>query len=541
MNENSYFNPRDMWEQCNAAIESLEEDNSANDIIKNKILMFIAEPMLTGAAYEALKQHMLDYLTILQAMKLANEADLTDFRFLKLMSTGHELEGRFILEGKENAISAKRADEEKIEEYSKKAKKEKSVLLRQHYLAKVTHYMAMEVIEQKLYNEFQKKEAKYDAIEAYTCGLFEQGATIRAVVENALSGMQGAFQNGMYVADMNASWRSELNKVLGESNIQNSDEKILKGSISQKIQTELLEMGYTQKEIDILCQRGVSLTYKDISSLKLTVETEKVYRTEDGKALMYNGKIYYIYVPQTGIGYDVIWETEWKKVLKKTDFDLAAGVLGINMEDIPKEEITTGNKGYRVQEAKISSNDKNATTASAMHILMGMTGFLVSALQHTEVTLVFESNCDSRRVTISVGDSQSRLEFQEKDYNIPINTYQSAEDWMSEKYASDYAKGIYKSITGKNVPNMDAAYTITGTVDEGHRECNVSGYLSYSDTGEMIYTPLVLPGDTAYVAECMKHTGYYPEEILDCTELLSNSIVADEKVREILEEVLEEN
>ncbi len=202
MNENSYFNPEDMRSQCDAAINNLEEDNRANGIIEEKIMEFITEHTLAGKAFEAAKQQMLDYVAVLHAMKLANEADIADFRYLKLMSIGSEIDGNFILSEKEGALSERKINGEKAEKYRKKAQKEQSMLIRQQYMTKVAHYMAMEVINQELYNELQKEEEKYDAIESLTNGLFEQGTTIRLVVENALSSMQGAFQNGVYVPDM---------------------------------------------------------------------------------------------------------------------------------------------------------------------------------------------------------------------------------------------------------------------------------------------------------------------------------------------------
>lgn len=308
------------------------------------------------------------------------------------------------------------------------------------------------------------------------------------------------------------------------------------------MQTQLLKMGYTQKEIDLLCLYGINLTDTDIYNLKLTVGTDKIYRSEDAKALLYNGKVYYIYVPSNEISYDSnSWKMDWKKELTKMDFDLAAGVLGINLEDIPKEEISVNNGGYKVQEAKISSSDKNATTAVGLQVLLGIESFLTSALKHTEITLTFESSGDSRRVKIGVGDSQTRLRFQQMDYNVPINLYQSAEDYNGECEATNRAKEIYQVITGKSVQDEDGAYTITGTIDEGHRECNIAGYLSYSETGDLLYTPLILPGDTAYVAKCMKYTGYFPQEILEFTDVLSNPVVADEEIRVIFEEALEGN
>ena len=37
----------------------------------------------------------------------------------------------------------------------------------------------------------------------------------------------------------------------------------------------------------------------------------------------------------------------------------------------------------------------------------------------------------------------------------------------------------------------------------------------------------------------MQYTGFFPNEILDFTDLLSNPVVADEEVRKIFEEALE--
>lgn len=130
MNENSYFNPEDMRSQCDAAINNLEEDNRANGIIEEKIMEFITEHTLAGKAFEAAKQQMLDYVAVLHAMKLANEADIADFRYLKLMSIGSEIDGSFILSEKEDALSERKINGEKAEKYRKKAQKEQSMLIR---------------------------------------------------------------------------------------------------------------------------------------------------------------------------------------------------------------------------------------------------------------------------------------------------------------------------------------------------------------------------------------------------------------------------
>ena len=210
MNENSYLNPADIRAQCDAAINSLEKDNEATYIIERNLNSFIEDSQVQSYAFKSLKQQMEDYKSVLPVMRMANQADIEDFRFLKLMTTGTELNGSNILEQKNMAIEAKKSDEANAEKYRKKAQKATSVTLRVQYTTKVTSYMAMAALDQKLYDECQKKEDTYDGIEKFTCGLFEEGASIRAAVESALSGIQGAFQNGVYVPDMQAAWRGEI-------------------------------------------------------------------------------------------------------------------------------------------------------------------------------------------------------------------------------------------------------------------------------------------------------------------------------------------
>jgi len=63
--------------------------------------------------------------------------------------------------------------------------------------------------------------------------------------------------------------------------------------------------------------------------------------------------------------------------------------------------------------------------------------------------------------------------------------------------------------------------------------------LSYSDKGDLLYTPIVYSGDNAYVATCQRNTGFNAEPILDYSEYLTASFPADEECRKILEQAME--
>lgn len=210
MNESSYLNPADIKNQCDAAIRNLEQNNQATQLTGWNLDLFIGDSQLESEAFAALKQQMEDYKTVLQTIRMANQCDIEDFQFLKMVVGNQELDGNVILEQKDIAMSAKKSDEEKVERYKKKANSTNSATLRLNYSMKVAHYRVMAEIDQRLYDAWQEKQNMYDGIEGLTAGLFERSAAMRATVENALHSIRGAFQNGVYVPDMNASWRSEV-------------------------------------------------------------------------------------------------------------------------------------------------------------------------------------------------------------------------------------------------------------------------------------------------------------------------------------------
>lgn len=213
MNENSYLNPEAIRVQCDAAISQLEKDNEAFRREEKSIQAFIDDGRIKSEAFDALKQQMNDYVTALQTMRLANETDISDFRFLKMAVGGLELKGELILGEKESARKEKIRNEEKAELYRKKARRAETNLLRLNYKTKVEHYEAMAEIEQRFYDAWQEKEDQYDAVEKFTSGLFEEGQSIRAIAEDALTSVQGAFYDGAYHPDMNAGWRTDIHNV----------------------------------------------------------------------------------------------------------------------------------------------------------------------------------------------------------------------------------------------------------------------------------------------------------------------------------------
>ena len=89
----------------------------------------------------------------------------------------------------------------------------------------------------------------------------------------------------------------------------------------------------------------------------------------------------------------------------------------------------------------------------------------------------------------------------------------------------------------ENNIKLDTSVT-TGTLDERHKDTNISGYLSYSTDGKLMYTPLTYSGDKAYIESVDGFMEFGRTQILDFSDKLSTPSFADEDSQKLLEELL---
>ena len=210
MNENSYLNPTKIKEECDSAIQKLENDNEAIRVAENSLNTLLNDSEIKSEAFDALKFQMSDYITVLQAMRTANNSDIADFTILKSSVGDEVLIGGNILKQKAAALRQKAADEETAQEYEREANKAFWPWESRYYSWKANQYWNMAEIDQRLYLMWQEKEDRYDEIEGTTSGLFLATNAMRAAAEAGLCAINNAFQNGAYVSDRNAAWRTEL-------------------------------------------------------------------------------------------------------------------------------------------------------------------------------------------------------------------------------------------------------------------------------------------------------------------------------------------
>ena len=293
MNENSYLNPEAIRAQCNAAISQLEQDNEAYIGEEKSIQAFIDDEMIKSVAFDALKQQMNDYITVSQTLRLANDAYIRDYRFLKMAVGTQELQGNAILKWKEYARKEKIRNEEKADQYREKARQAASELIRMNYRTKVEYYKTMAELEQRFYDECQEEEDRYDAIERITGGLFEEGDSIRTIAENARASLQGTFYDGAYHPDMNAGWRSDIyniyfNRVFTVS--ENGELKIDMEKVEEILKKDADEI--TAEEYDVI---ALAYLLADIEELPIFMQSMLGARTDYNTSWYASGMSYKVY------------------------------------------------------------------------------------------------------------------------------------------------------------------------------------------------------------------------------------------------------
>ena len=516
-------------DQSVAAREILYQDNDALSIVETSIDQFVTNNELSSESFGNLKQYMQDYKMLISTMRKANDSDIDDFAFLVFVIGNKDIDGAAILDQKEIARQGKESAEQSAQNCRNWAKMmfmDTVSAANLRYQAQVYDNTADNWLT--IYNWCGDQEKAYDLLESNTKRLFQLSAMMREAVIAGLSDMNMAIkEDGKYSPKKNAYWRKRIEFLI----------------VNAQMCERLFALGYTSDEIVWLQNEGVELTDKDFENLRASVHIENLFLSDNKRYIFHGGKIYVIYVP---VGDQVVITSGWKVVTKKEivdwDFDILSGFTGMELESgLEKEEVYTVNPIQKLGSDVISLKDKNVKEAVGFEVLMGLRNFAISASNKTEVTFNFEvnGNGSGRRVTITTGDAKTRIRYQDIAGTY-VNTYMEASqsDVRSQRWTSEYAQGVYKAATGEDVPDKDATYTIIGKIDEQHANSKISGYLSYRDDGELMFTPKIFPGDQAQIATCQFGTGWFVEPIYDFTDKLETPSVVDEKTKILFEEGL---
>lgn len=208
MNENSYLNPGTIKAESDSAIGVLKNDNKSIEKIRKGLEKFASDDELTSQAFNTLKQQIMDYMVVLQAMTDANNLDLQDYSTLKNSVGDEELDGSVILRQKKDAIQARDSARTTASEYRSKARSAFWPWESSSYLSQASSYDNLADKNDEIRKKMEEKEQKYDDIDTNTSDLFSESAQFRLLAQNALADIKGAYKNGKYSPNMDAEWRN---------------------------------------------------------------------------------------------------------------------------------------------------------------------------------------------------------------------------------------------------------------------------------------------------------------------------------------------
>ena len=184
MDRLSYLNPHTMKAQCDSAIEILEEQVEQLRKVTAAIDEFVAADEIKSSKFDALKQHMADYKTLIQAIYSVNEEDIMDWKTLKEAVGDEILDGDVILEQKERAAYMEETNRS-LGEYYDELRRDPNLFPEEviEYEIRATEYYKLAESLRVIKEEWERKEEAYDHIQENTGGLFPN-AGLRRTIQN---------------------------------------------------------------------------------------------------------------------------------------------------------------------------------------------------------------------------------------------------------------------------------------------------------------------------------------------------------------------
>ena len=197
--------------QCDSALKILEKDNSEIEQVQGDLRNFIMDDDLVSEAYRTLKSQINDYLSLTSAMIAANDMDIGELYTLKAAVGSEDLIGEEIITNMNQARTEENSYNSTAEYYRNLAINEPWwYILETGYEEMANHYYRRAGFAQLRYNSWKKKAEKFDEINTSTKTLFTQSKGMRDVVSKGLVSVANAYQDGTYVIDWNAEWRTGL-------------------------------------------------------------------------------------------------------------------------------------------------------------------------------------------------------------------------------------------------------------------------------------------------------------------------------------------
>ncbi len=217
-----YLDPAEIKAQCREAIDNLNEVSSKTINVEHKLDEFINNSELESKAFDALKQQIADYKTVLQSIRSLIKYNISEYKTLMSSVGDKVLDGDKILKGQEYARGRIRAYEDRANRCRENAVTYAAIAVyAENQSTRASLYDHLADNHRRMLEIWEEQEQAYYDIENATKDLFSTGDSTAEQINAALSDLGRSFRAGAFHPNLEASWRAKLKEEAKELDVIN--------------------------------------------------------------------------------------------------------------------------------------------------------------------------------------------------------------------------------------------------------------------------------------------------------------------------------
>ena len=215
-----YLDPAEIKAQCREAIDNLNEVSSKTINVEHKLDEFINNSELESKAFDALKQQIADYKTVLQSIRSLIKYNIGEYKTLMSSVGDKVLDGDKILKGQEYARGRIRAYEDRANRCRENAVTYAAIAVyAENQSTRASLYDHLADNHRRMLEIWEAQEQAYYDIENATKDLFSTGDSTAEQINAALSDLGKSFKAGAFHPNLEASWRAKLKEEAKELDV----------------------------------------------------------------------------------------------------------------------------------------------------------------------------------------------------------------------------------------------------------------------------------------------------------------------------------
>ena len=205
MSASFYLDPAEIKAQCREAIDNLNEVSSKTINVEHKLDEFINNSELESKAFDALKQQIADYKTVLQSIRSLIKYNIGEYKTLMSSVGDKVLDGDKILKGQEYARGRIRAYEDRANRCRENAVTYAAIAVyAENQSTRASLYDHLADNHRRMLEIWEEQEQAYYDIENSTKDLFSTGDSTAEQINAALSDLGKSFRAGAFHPDLEA-------------------------------------------------------------------------------------------------------------------------------------------------------------------------------------------------------------------------------------------------------------------------------------------------------------------------------------------------